>query len=73
MPFSATEYIYRSNPVLLKKRQGTKGRVGSSGEEEKLHLLRTEVEAKTAFIQPMAEMEREKLELLKQLVENLKK
>ena len=71
--FSATENVYRSNAAPLKKRQRTKGRFGSSVEEEKLRLLRTEVEAKTAFLQQMAEMEREKLYLFKQLVENLKK
>lgn len=73
MPFSATKNIYRSNPAPVTKRQRMKGRVGSNVEEEKLRLLRTEVEAKTAFLQQMAEMEREKVDLLRQLVEMSKK
>ena len=70
---TATCNDYRSNPPPVTKRHRAKGQTTRKLEEEKVDLLRAEVEAKQAFLQQMVEVEKEKLNLLKQLVENTKK
>ena len=61
---------YRSNHPPVTKRHRAKGQTTRKLEEEKVDLLRAEVEAEQVFLQQMV---KEKLNLLKQLVENTKK